>query len=283
MKAFASLFTLILGFFCFCQPNTEVYLFDLIKSESGQYNITNPVNISDNAGYDNQPSFWPDGNSIIYARTVDGQTDIARYYIGSGKTKLITNTPQGSEYSPTPTPDGNISSIRLDTTGLQLLYKYDLSGNPEVLVEELVIGYHAWLGKSRLAAFILGEPNTLHIVDVKKGKNKKVAENIGRSLHKIPGFGNLSFLDKSKDQWVIKGMDPRKESIVEISIALEGAEDYCWTPSGELLMGKDSKIWIRKGYEGWEELFDIQNYGLNGITRMTVSPDGNMIAMVLSK
>ena len=283
MKAFASLFTLILGFFCFCQPNTEVYLFDLIKSESGQYNITNPVNISDNAGYDNQPSFWPDGNSIIYARTVDGQTDIARYYIGSGKTKLITNTPQGSEYSPTPTPDGNISSIRLDTTGLQLLYKYDLSGNSEILVEELVIGYHAWLGKSRLAAFILGEPNTLHIVDVKKGKNKKVAENIGRSLHKIPGFGNLSFLDKSKEQWVIKGMDPRKESIVEISIALEGAEDYCWTPSGELLMGKDSKIWIRKGYEGWEELFDIQNYGLNGITRMTVSPDGNMIAMVLSK
>ena len=283
MKAFASLFTLILGFFCFCQPNTEVYLFDLIKSESGQYNITNPVNISDNVGYDNQPSFWPDGNSIIYARTVDGQTDIARYYIGSGKTKLITNTPQGSEYSPTPTPDGKISSIRLDTTGLQLLYKYDLSGNSEVLVDELVIGYHTWLGKSRLAAFILGEPNTLHIVDVKKGKNKKVAENIGRSLHKIPGFGNLSFLDKSKDQWVIKGMDPRKESIVEISIALEGAEDYCWTPSGELLMGKDSKIWIRKGYEGWEELFDIQNYGLNGITRMTVSPDGNMIAMVLSK
>ncbi len=283
MKAFAFLFTSLIGILSFSQPNTEVYLFDFVSDDQGQYSIENPVNISHNEGYDNQPSFWPDGNSIIYSRTVNGQTDIARYYIGSGKTKILTNTLQGSEYSPTPTPDGKISSIRLDTTGLQLLYKYDLNGDAEILVEELVVGYHAWLGKSKLAAFILGEPNALYIIDTKKGKQKKVAENIGRSLNILPGVGNLSYMDKSKDRWVIKGIDPKKESIIEISMAIEGAEDFCWTPKGELIMGKDSKLWIRKGLAGWEELYDLSSYGLNGITRLTVSPNGDMIAIVVNK
>ena len=67
----------------FAQPSTEVYLFEL--SEDGP---SNPVNISDNEGYDNQPSFWSDSKSVLYARTVNGQTEIARYFIDSKKTEV---------------------------------------------------------------------------------------------------------------------------------------------------------------------------------------------------
>ena len=95
------------------QPDTEVYLFDL-KKEEGTWQVSNPMNISMNEGYDNQPFFWPDGNSIVYARNENGQTEIARYFIGSKETFLITDTKQGSEYSPTPVPGGmSISRTRL--------------------------------------------------------------------------------------------------------------------------------------------------------------------------
>jgi len=40
----------------FSQPNTEVFLFDL-NTENGVFELSNMKNISDNEGYDNQPSF----------------------------------------------------------------------------------------------------------------------------------------------------------------------------------------------------------------------------------
>lgn len=283
MKLQLLFFSLVLSFAAFSQPNTEIYLFDLEKDDENLYSLVNPINISQNEGYDNQPSFWPDGNSILYARTVDGQTEIARYTIGTGMTKIITKTPQGSEYSPTPTPDGNISSIRLDTTGVQLLYSYDLQGNEKVLVEDAVIGYHAWIDESKLIAFVLGEPSTLQIINVESGSSKTVAENIGRSLHKVPGSRYVSYVDKSADQWIIKGLHPKKNTKTDIVRTKEGAEDYCWTPRGEIIMGQNDVLWVWHGRIGWKQIIDISSYGLTGITRVAISPEGNQLALVVNQ
>lgn len=283
MKSFAFLFTFVLISSLFSQPNTEIYLLDVEFDDQNKVTLSNPVNISNNEGYDNQPSFWPDGNSILYARSVGDQTEIARYNIGSGETTILTKTMQGSEYSPTPTPDEKISSIRLDTTGLQLLYKYDLAGNDEVLVEDAVIGYHAWFDKTKLAAFVLGEPSTLQIIDVKSGSSKTVAEKVGRSIHNIPGTKMVSYVDKSADQWIIKSLHPKKNTKTDIVRTQEGVEDYCWTPRGDIIMGKNEVIWIWNKYSGWQELFDLSSYGLSGITRVAVSPQGNQLALVVNQ
>ena len=133
MKISITAFFVFLCAMVSAQPDTDVYLFEL--SDSG---LSNPINISENPGYDNQPSFWADSESVLFAKTINGQTEIVRYTIKNGKTKVISQTLQGSEYSPTQIPGTNdISSIRLDTTGLQLLYRYDLNGNSRVLVDEL--------------------------------------------------------------------------------------------------------------------------------------------------
>ncbi len=282
MKLLIPLFTLILVSTAAAQPNTEVYLFDLQRDDQNNYTIENPLNISNNPGYDNQPTFWSEGNSILYARTVDGQTEIARYFIGSGKTVIVSKTLQGSEYSPTPTPDGRISSIRLDTTGLQLLYAYDLKGGSEVLVEDLVIGYHTWLDKTRLAAFVLGEPNTLQIIDTKNGSSKIVAASIGRSLHRIPDSREMSYVDKSGENWVIKALNPKNGKERGIVGTKEGAEDYCWTPGGELLLGQNTLLWAWNPVQGWRQVIDVSTYGLQGITRVAVSPDGDKLALVVN-
>ncbi|WP_436515399.1 TolB family protein [Ekhidna sp. To15] len=263
----------------FAQPDTEVHLMDLRRSSEGLV-IEKPINISSNEGYDNQPSFWSDGESVLYARNVEGQTEIARYYLGSGNTMIITNTFGGSEYSPTLMPDGRISSIRLDTTGLQLLYAYTFRGLDEVLVPDLKIGYHAWINSNEIVAFVLGEPATMQIINTRTNTARIVGENIGRSLHKIPGSSSFSYLDKSAEQWVIKSMNPETDQSAILTPAIERSEDYCWTPKEEIIMGSGSKLYVWKRGSEWLEFADLKSSEITNITRLSASPDGKKLVVV---
>lgn len=265
-------------FFLAAQPDTDIFVMDLRRSSDGLL-IEKTQNISKNEGYDNQPAFWIDGESVIYSRTIKGQTDIARYYFDSGNTLIISETKQGSEYSPTPMPDGRISSIRLDTTGLQLLYAYKFNGENEVLVPERKIGYHAWINSNEIVAFVLGDPATLQIINTKTGDARIVEKNIGRSLHKIPGSPEFSYLDKNSTLWVIKSMNPSTGVSRELTQALEGAEDYCWTPKEEILMAKGAELFVWTQGNEWEKFGDLSKLGITSITRLAVSPDGKKIAI----
>ena len=63
----------------YAQPDTEVYLVDM-NTSNGKIQLSNPRNISNNQGYDNQPSFF-DKNEIIFASTRQGQTDILKFNV----------------------------------------------------------------------------------------------------------------------------------------------------------------------------------------------------------
>ena len=81
------------------QSSTEVYLFDLVSNED-VYAISNPINISNNSGYDNQPSFMKHGRAVLYASTRNGQTDIVSYQIRTGKkTCLLYTSPSPRDLS----------------------------------------------------------------------------------------------------------------------------------------------------------------------------------------
>lgn len=274
-----SILTLLVSFSVLAQPNTEIYLFDLSTKE-----ISNPVNVSSNEGYDNQPSFWPDNESILYARTVAGQTEIARYFIGAKETKIITNTPEGGEYSPLKVPGKDaISAIRLDTTGLQLLYQYDMNGKWSVAVPNLKIGYHAWVNSGQLICFVLGEPATLQLIDMTTGEASILKENIGRSLHKIPNSENMSFLDKSVTPWIVYQLDPVTKGTKEVCKIESSNEDHCWTKDGSILMGNENKLVKYTSKMGWQPFADLTDFNLSGsISRLAVSPDGKRLAVVIS-
>ncbi|MEO1254394.1 MAG: steroid delta-isomerase, partial [Bacteroidota bacterium] len=67
MKTLISILVFASSYFLLAQPNTEVYLFDISYDKRGlPQSVKNPINISQNEGYDNQPAFWPDGKSILY-------------------------------------------------------------------------------------------------------------------------------------------------------------------------------------------------------------------------
>ncbi len=282
MRKMLFLFLFGFGFASIAQPATEVYLFSL-KNKKGRLTVSNGKNISKNTGYDNQPAFLPDSQSLLFTSQQGDQNDVIRYYIATGRKEVLI-TSAGSEYSPTPIPGQDaFSSIIQEKSGLQLLWKYNIDGKKrDLVVPDLVIGYHAWINENELVAFVLGEPNTMQLITV-GGKARIVAENIGRSLHLIPGQNKISYLDKSGEAWIIKAMDPVSEETSKLIPAFEGSEDYTWTPDGQIIMGNGSKLYQWKSDSEWIEFADLSSINLTGITRLDVSPDGQKLVVVVSE
>jgi hypothetical protein len=257
---------------------------DLGTGSGGKLKLGQPVKISTWAGYNNQPSFLPDGQGILYTSIRDKQADIYRYDIRADSTTQITNTPE-SEYSPTLMPDSkSISVVRVEGDGTQRLWKFPLAGGSPALILENIkpVGYHLWVDDYTLALFVLGKPNTLQLVDLRSGKAEVIADNPGRILRRVPHENKFSFVQKVSDQeWLIKTYDLKTRSIAIFIKTFPGVEDYAWTPAGVLLMANGSKVFARRKSDfAWVELADFSNAGLKNITRIAVSPKGHRIAIV---
>jgi dipeptidyl aminopeptidase/acylaminoacyl peptidase len=276
-------------------PATEIYLGSIATPPtSGGFRW---VNISNNAGYDNQPSFLPDSSGILFSSMRDGrQTDIYRYDITSRQVSQVTNTPE-SEYSPTVTPDKRtFSAVRVEADNAQRLWRFDLDGsNPRVVLENVKpVGYHAWIDDTHLALFILGSgaaPATLQLADTTTGSAKVAVTGIGRSLLIRPGTGTLSYLATAETPRVLKVLDPKTGVSTMLVAPVEGSQDCAWLPDGRLLMarGRAISVWT-PGTTTWEVFADLNLVvgkpdvatppGLDNITRLAVSPDGKWLAFV---
>jgi WD40 repeat protein len=265
-------------------PATDIFLVELKKGPTDRLRTGQPVKISTSSGYNNQPSFLPDGRGILYTSIKDKQADIYRYDLGAGSTSRITDTPE-SEYSPTLMPDGkSISVVRVEADGTQRLWKFPLAGgSPELVLEKIKpVGYHLWIDQNTLVLFVLGKPNNLQLVDLRSGKAEWVADNPGRILRRVPHQEKFSYVQKVSDQeWLIKIFDLKSRSAADFVKTFPGAEDYAWTPAGVLLMANGSKLFARKGSDwAWVEVADFSSAGLKNITRIAVSPKGDRIALV---
>ena len=270
-------------------PDTEIFLAPFSTSASAP--VGPPANITNSPGYDNQPSFTPDGTGILFTSIRGGgtQTDIYRFDVASGSTLRVTTTAE-SEYSPTVTPDGaHISVIRVEADGTQRLWRFTMDGRaPElVLTNVKPVGYHAWADDHTLALFVLGSPATLQIADTATGAAEILARGINRSIQRIPGGGTISFVARSgagaDAALSIQEIDPKTKRITPLVNAVAGAReaDCAWTPDGMLVMAdKDVLYGWRRGQAEWRKLADLAALGLHGVTRIAISPKGDRIAFV---
>ena len=139
-----------------------------------------------------------------------------------------------------------------------------------------------------LVLFVLGQPATLQIANVKTGKAEIAADNIGRSLHHIPGTALASFVQKeASGEFWIKQIDIATKKIDPIVKAVDGSSDrdMAWMPDGKtILMSSATKVfsWAR-GQTGWTEMFDGGPHQLGVLSRLTVSPNGDAVAIVVAE
>lgn len=268
-------------------PGSEIYLFDL-KNRKGQWILSNPKNITNHPGYDNQPFFHPDKPLLYFASAdEDPRTNIVEYNLTTATARRITNTSE-REYSPTVTPDKQfISCIIQRDNGAQDLGKYPIDGgDPEVIINTLTVGYHAWLNNSTVYIFVLGDPHALYRFTTSGDKSEVVEKSIGRSIHRVPRQQAISFVHKVESgKWFIKTID-EKNTIASIGETLPGREDLAWTPDGKLVMSDGENFFVADPSSQpltWKEIRLESSLTLKGISRIAISSDGTKLAAVVSE
>ena len=254
-----------------------------------------PRPIATERGYENQPSFTPEGKTILFTANREGkQTDIFEFDRAARKAQQLIATPE-AEYSATVTPDGTgFSVIRVEIDGTQRLWRFDRRGeNPRIVLNDIKpVGYHAWVDADTLVLFVLGPPATLQLARVPTGKAEVLARDIGRSLQRIPGGSSVSFVQREADgEFSVKALDAAKGGITTIVRVAPGSSDRdcAWLADGTLLMSAGTRILAYRpstppgSSEPWTEVFDAVPHKLGPITRMAVAPDGKALAIVVGE
>jgi dipeptidyl aminopeptidase/acylaminoacyl peptidase len=263
-------------------PGTDIFLAPLTL-ERGGARIGAVTNITHRPGYDNQPSFTPDGKAILFTSIHDdGQADIYRYDLASRSTARVTSTPE-SEYSPTVMPGGQrFSVIRVERDSTQRLWSFAMDGSdPQVVLPALEpVGYHAWLDRDNVVTFVLGRPNALVLANMRDGHADTLARDIGRSLLAMRG-GEFSYVQNGTAGPTLRAMNWSTRASRDLMTLPGGSQDIAWLTPDLVLTGEGARLLVRSVRDAnWREVADLASAGLSSITRLAVSPDGKWLAIV---
>ncbi|MFT5249788.1 MAG: hypothetical protein ACI93P_001520 [bacterium] len=280
--------SLVFTFTCIlliAQTNTEVFVMDLEFSEN-VFNIESFKNVSNNPGYDSQP-FFIDNEQIVYARTYDNLTDIIKYHLKNKSLINISETKIGGEYSPQKIPNSNYyAAVRLDTTGLQRLYKYDSdSKQSSLLFKNLQIAYYSFYDENRLLSSVLSGANLdLVYSDISKKLNDTLLVKVGRSIHKVPNtIDTMSYTSVNDEgNMDVFQLDITTLESFFVSQLPVGIQDHIWLDESTLLIGSLDKLFLLDlfGNGDWKLVADLSKYNIKDISRLAVNPDGSKLAMV---
>lgn len=284
MKKLLFLFILATSLVTFAQHNTEVYVFDIAPAYEG-LQLLNARNISNNEGYDNQPSFISN-ETLVFAGNNNGQTDISEYNLTSKLQKWVNQKTEGGEYSPQKFPSNeDVAAVRLDKDGLQRLYRYSpATGNVSEIINDLQVAYFAFYNDKKMLATVLdGDKMDLVLIDVPSKTADTLFYNAGRSLQKVPKSNSMSYTlvnDEGNLDLYLLDMDSVENFFVtQLPI---GIQDYVWINDTQILVGSGSSLFMYDtlGNSEWAKVASLEEYGLKNITRMAISPDGNKLALV---
>lgn len=241
-------------------------------------------------GYNNQPQFFSPYEIYLTVQQPPDttQTDIYALDLLLNTLTRITATAT-PEYSPTRMPDGRrFSVVRVEADGSQRLWALPIdrtsAGHP-LLPEVNNVGYHCWLRDTLLALFLVGESNnhTLAIATLASATPRRIAVGIGRCLQKTAD-GRLAFVQKLSAQEILLKLYHPLQGTVETVVRMPaGTEDFALLPDGTYLAGDGSRLlqFHPRRQNSWTPIADLSLYGVEKISRIAISPDGHLLAVVV--
>lgn len=284
MKKLLFLFILFVTQLTFAQNDTEVYVFNISPAYEG-LEIMNSQNISNNKGYDNQPSFISN-ETLVFAANNEGQTDILEYNLNSKLKKWVNTKTVGGEYSPQIFPSNeDFAAVRLDKEGLQRLYRYSAkTGTSSVLIEDLQVAYFAFYNDQKILATVLdGDSLDLVLIDLSTKTTDTIFRNAGRGIQKVPKTSSMSYSlvndEGNLDIYLLEMGSYESYFVTELPI---GIQDYVWLNDTQILIGSGNKLYMYDtlGDSEWTRVASLEEYGLKKISRMAISPNGKILAVV---
>lgn len=267
-------------------PAVDIWYAHISLNTTG-LQLSGLTNITQRVGYDNQPSFSSDGNTIMYTSIRDEkQADIYQYDINSKLTAQVTNTIE-SEYSPILiNDDRSFVTVRVEKDSTQRLWEIRMKDAKAKLYVEGVdsVGYYWLVNDNIIPCFMVTDTPSLMLVNKKKNGGRTIAENIGRCIKLLPGTDKITYLTKdTEQQFTIRAYDFISQQYEVITEVPAVSEDYVWTSDKKLLMPRGNAIWIfdaANPQRGWVKGCEIPSLAGKNIYRMALSPDGKTLAFV---
>jgi WD40 repeat protein len=269
-------------------PNTDIWLLD-VQNNKDTIILSNPVNITNRPGYDNQPTFSPDGKYLLYTSIRDEkQSDIYKYDLKTKKISQFTNTPATSEYSPTFIPDGkNISVVMVESDSAQRLWKFPIKGGAPSLIMDKIdsVGYHCWLNKDMIALYLITNPFQLAFADVNNQRLTTIEKDTicrGMSVQNVfPA--DPHFIYAYNDKFIAVNLKTNKK--LPFCLKNLPGEDFCFINSTNMIMPDGAKLYrnisrYADSGKDWSLTADLTKLGLKKITRIAVNKDGTKMAIV---
>lgn len=282
------LFLFVLGFLNTSVPaqtgNSEIFIFSVSKS-GNRVALELVGNISNSPGYDNQPSFGPEGKSVLFTSIRNGNSpDIYEYFFESKQSKQITNAADG-EYTPRAKDRDTITFVREGNGQAMSVWSYDRRTKAEspALVNKEPVAYYDWNSDGGALVWIR-YASMAHFVNPLKKVNAFVTDRVlPSSPQNIPGTLKFSFVHRQgNDEVWIKEFDPETRAVRPIVQTKDGKIDYCWLTDAAILTGTGFNLYRfdEKTDKEWVLFGDLSRFGLKDITRLAASKDGKMIAVV---
>lgn len=270
------------------QGGTDVWVAEL-RGNGSVLEMGRPRNVTNRAGYDNQPSFTPDGRFLLFTSIrADEQADIWRVALTGGEATPFIATPE-SEYSAQAMPDGSgVSVIRVELDSTQRLWAFDWQGQAQrALVPRLKpVGYHVWVGEDNIGAFVLSQPtndvpNALVLMNPLTDRVDTLARRIERAFARVPGRDAFTFVQRVDTTTVVSEVDVRTRTLRRVFTGPRGLEYHVWLPDGSMLITGGGMIYRWVDARLWP-FVDLRTYGIQNVSRIALSPDGRTIAFVAS-
>lgn len=283
---------------------TEVWLGDL-DLRDGRFAVSNLRNISNHPGYDNQPAFFADGASLLFATEAESVAETGlgvhavRYWIESGRSEPL---PKARGFSPTPASDSSITTLREGTVWL-----HEIDGTPvKVLLPHIrTAGYYARIDRNRWVLFMNEPERQIALWDERTFTLAKLVPNAVTAPYPVPGTYAVTFVTHDGETKTLRSVtlkneitaastpppaDPNERALAEAAsvdraittIPFRTGGHHVWTARGTLLMASGNTIyeWHPDRPTEWKPVWKADDASLQGITRIALSPQNDRIALV---
>lgn len=282
-----------LAFDAAAQSPTPVNLFVADLTYEGQaLHVGVPRKLTADRGINSQPSFTPDGKSILFVRrdSASGQGDVFRIDLATGSETRITSTPE-MENSPTVTPDGKLMVIRWTPPTLFKEWGpwiYDMSGSPlrGVLPGPDTVGYYVRLDSVSFAMMRPKSKGAIAIFNTRTGTMTDYDFHPANlPPQKIPGQRAISYTRvDSIGGNRIRRLDLITYDTTDIAAAQPRRTVHAWTPGGTIIMGNNNAIFtMRPPSRAWTQVASFTDPELQEINAYVVSPKGDKLILISPK
>lgn len=275
---------------------TEVWV-GALDFREGRFDVSDLKNISNDPGYDNQPAFFPDGQTLVYTSVIAGDLGDSglglHAFLVDLRSGARTPLPEARGFSPTPTADGKqLMMLREGRVWL-----HDLGGKVlGPLTETTTAGYYARFDDRTYVLFMNEQQRRIVIYDAKTKKVDTMAVGASTAPYRIPGQRAVTFVaeepfsaaentaaDAPKPTLVLRRLDlPTRKVTTLATIPFPTGGQHVWTARGTLLIASGPQIyeWNPARPDEWKPIYRATNPDLQGITRIAISPASDRIAIV---